>query len=262
MAESEIETETRERPRGIYLIPNLFTTAALFAGFYGIVASINADFTPAAIALVIAGVLDGLDGRIARLTKTQSDFGVQYDSMSDLVSFGLAPSMLVYNYSLASMGEFGNGLGKLGWLAAFMYAACAALRLARFNTQAGVADKRYFQGIASPAAAGLLTSVVWALHDNGFDGSDVYWLIAPLTVIAALLMVSNVRYFSFKAWPGDRVSFLWIFLIVVIFALLALDPPLVLAAIGVTYAASGPIMTIMGRDRRQRARARRREQAE
>src|SRR5215467_1203456 len=157
--------------RGIYLLPNLFTTGALFAGFYAIIAAISLQYSHAVVAILIAGVLDGLDGRVARLTNTQSEFGVQYDSLSDMVSFGLAPALVLYTWSLSSLKEYGSAWGKIGWAAAFIYAACAALRLARFNTQVGVADKRYFQGLASPAAAGLLMSFLWVAVDVGLDGT-------------------------------------------------------------------------------------------
>ncbi|HET7924556.1 MAG TPA: phosphatidylcholine/phosphatidylserine synthase, partial [Rhodanobacteraceae bacterium] len=166
----------RKPPRGIYLLPNLFTTGAMFAGFYAIVAAIGGRYVTAAIAVFVAGILDGLDGRVARLTGTQSEFGVQYDSLSDMVSFGLAPALVLYTWSLSSLKEYGSALGKIGWAAAFIYAACAALRLARFNTQVGVADKRYFQGLASPAAAGLCMSFVWTVEDFGYNGFDVQYV--------------------------------------------------------------------------------------
>ena len=161
------------RHRGIYLLPNLFTTAAMFAGFYAIVASIDGRYTEAAVAVFFAAVLDGMDGRVARMTGTQTEFGVQYDSLSDLVSFGLAPALVMYTWSLSSLRDFGPLWGKLGWAAAFVYAACAALRLARFNTQVGVADKRYFQGLASPAAAAVCMSFVWSVEKSGFSGDEL-----------------------------------------------------------------------------------------
>ena len=158
-----MESDKSIRRRGVYLLPNLLTSAALFAGFYSIISGINGEFEAAAIAIIVAGLLDGLDGRVARLTNTQSDFGEQYDSLADLISFGLAPALLAFNWSLASLSEISILAGKLGWLAAFLFAACAALRLARFNTQFGIADKRYFQGLASPAAAGTLVFTIWFL---------------------------------------------------------------------------------------------------
>src|SRR5579883_1915420 len=244
------------RPRrGIYLLPNLFTTGAMFAGFYAIVAAIGGRFTDAAIAVFIAGLLDGMDGRVARLTKTQSEFGVQYDSLSDLVSFGLAPALVMYTWSLQYLRDYGVLWGKLGWAAAFLYAACAALRLARFNTQVGVADKRYFQGLAIPAAAGLAMSYVWTMLDRGLRGEDVQFLTPVIAVAAGLLMVSRFRYYSFKAWPkSDRVPFYWIPLVVLILVALAVNPSHVLIGIAVLYALSGPVGTLWGLRRRRERR--------
>ena len=245
--------------RGIYLLPNLLTTGALFAGFYAIVAAMNGRFVAASEAVVIAGVLDGVDGRIARLTHTQSDFGVQYDSLSDLISFGLAPALVVYLWSLSSLADYGPVFGKVGWLAAFLFAACTALRLARFNTQAGVGDKRYFQGLASPAAAAVIITSIWACESAGLNGPEVSVIAAAITVTVALLMVSNIRYHSFKTWPKtDRVPFLWILLLVLLFVLLAIDLPKVLCGIAYTYAVSGPVMTLIGISRQRSARMRRR----
>jgi CDP-diacylglycerol--serine O-phosphatidyltransferase len=235
------------RHRGIYLLPNLFTTGAMFAGFYAIIAGIRGDFTAAAIAVFVAGLLDSMDGRVARLTNTQSEFGVQYDSLSDLVSFGLAPSLVMYTWSLQELGAWGPMWGKIGWAAAFIYAACAALRLARFNTQVGVADKRYFQGLASPAAAGLCMAFVWSMDKDGVSGADLAFVTPLFAVIAGLLMVSRVRYFSFKAWPArDRVPFIWIIAVVLILVLLAIDTAHVLLAIFALYALSGVILTLWG----------------
>jgi CDP-diacylglycerol--serine O-phosphatidyltransferase len=259
----EIPSGARKPPRGIYLLPNLFTTGAMFAGFYAIVAGIGGHYTSAAIAVFVAGLLDGLDGRVARLTHTQSEFGVQYDSLSDLVSFGLAPALVLYTWSLSSLRAYGSGWGKVGWTAAFIYAACAALRLARFNTQVGVADKRYFQGLASPAAAGLCMAFVWAVEDNALFGigvDDVQFITPVLAVVAGLLMVSRVRYFSFKAWPrSDRVPFIWIPAVVLVFVALAVDTAQVLFLIALAYLVSGPVMTLWGLRRRRGRRAARGE---
>jgi len=236
------------RRRGVYLLPNLLTSAALFAGFYSVISGINGKFEAAAIAIIVAGLLDGLDGRVARLTNTQSDFGEQYDSLSDLISFGLAPALLAFNWSLSSLSEISIMAGKLGWLAAFLFVACAALRLARFNTQAGIVDKRYFQGLASPAAAGTLVFTIWFFVDNGVAGETVRWLIFFETIVLGILMFTNVRYYSFKAGPsGDKVPAIWIFLAVLIIVLLALDPPIMGMIFGITYTLSGLLITIAGR---------------
>jgi len=243
-----MEPEKSIRRRGVYLLPNLLTSAALFAGFYSIISGINGKFEPAAIAIIVAGLLDGLDGRVARLTNTQSDFGEQYDSLADLISFGLAPALLAFNWSLASLSEISILAGKLGWLAAFLFTACAALRLARFNTQAGIADKRYFQGLASPAAAGTLVFTIWFFIDNGVAGETVRWLIFLETVVLGMLMFSKLRYFSFKAGPsGDKVPTTWVLLAVLIIVLLALDPPIMGMIFGSVYVFSGLIVTIAGR---------------
>jgi CDP-diacylglycerol--serine O-phosphatidyltransferase len=241
--------------KGVFLLPNALTTGALFAGFYSIISGINGHYSAGAIAVVVAGVLDGLDGRVARLTNTQSEFGVQYDSLSDLISFGLAPALLAFNWSLSSLRDFGPLAGKLGWLAAFLYVACAALRLARFNTQVGVEDKSYFQGLATPAAAGTMVSTIWFFTSHGIHGETVSWVIWLETVFLALLMFSRVRYFSGKTWPmGDRVPMYVLFLIVLVFALLAIDPPTVMLVVALVYVISGLAFTLF---RRQQWRTRR-----
>ena len=243
-----MESDKSIRRRGVYLLPNLLTSAALFAGFYSIISGINGKFEAAAIAIIVAGLLDGLDGRVARLTNTQSDFGEQYDSLADLISFGLAPALLAFNWSLASLSEISVVAGKLGWLASFLFAACAALRLARFNTQVGIADKRYFQGLASPAAAGTLVFTIWFFVDNGVAGDTVRWLIFFETIVLGILMFSRVRYFSFKVGPdGDRVPTTWILLAVLIMVMLALDPPIMGMIFGSAYVLSGLIITVAGR---------------
>ena len=225
--------------RGIYLLPNLFTTGALFAGFYSIVAAINEQFEPAAIAIFVAMVLDGLDGRIARLTNTTSEFGMEYDSLSDMVSFGLAPALIMYQWALSD-------IGKLGWLASFIYTASAALRLARFNTQASSIDKRFFQGLPSPAAAAVLAGMIWFGSDFGLnDGSAVIVFCLPITILAGILMVSNIRYHSFKKLDlKGKVPFMAVLIIVAIFVLVAVEPSLVLCTITILYALSGPILTL------------------
>jgi len=244
--------------KGVFLLPNALTTGAMFAGFYSIISGINGHFIAGAVAVVVAGVLDGLDGRVARLTNTQSEFGVQYDSLSDLISFGLAPALLAFNWSLSSMSDISPFAGKLGWLAAFLFAACAALRLARFNTQASSGDKSYFQGLASPAAAGTLVATIWFFADQGVSGESVRWLLWFETVTLGLLMFSRVRYFSGKSWPtGDRIPIGFLFLVVLVFVLLAADPPSVLMVIGIIYVSSGLVMTVLGRQQWKNRRSRR-----
>lgn len=224
--------------RGIYLLPNMLTTAGLFSGFYAIVASMNGQFQMAAIAIFIAMVFDGLDGRVARLTNTESDFGAEFDSMADIVSFGMAPALVAYNWALAD-------LGKLGWLAAFIYVAGGALRLARFNTMLGSADKRYFQGLAIPSAAAIVAGMVWVGAKYEISPDAVDWLVALFTVACGLLMVSNFRYHSFKDvdWRG-KVNFLVILVVVLIFVVVATEPALVLFVLFTAYAVSGPVLTI------------------
>ena len=231
--------------RGIYLLPSIFTTFALFAGFYSIVASINGDFTLAAISIMVAMLWDTLDGRIARLTNTQSAFGAEYDSLSDLVSFGVAPALLVYLWSLSD-------LGRIGWLAAFIYLTCAALRLARFNTQVGVADKRYFQGLSSPASAGVISSMIWLKFWN-FEYLDFgvvslsYYIGVSITILCGLLMVSNVRYFSFKEFDSiEKASFRFLIFTVLGLILLLYKPNIVLFTGFFIYMLSGPLITIIG----------------
>ena len=245
------------RSRGIYLLPNLFTTAGLFAGFYAIIAAANGDFVNASIAVFVAAVMDGLDGRVARLTGTSSEFGVQYDSLADLVSFGLAPSLVMYHWSLSALKFDGGTLGRVGWAVAFLYAACAALRLARFNTQVGVVDKRWFVGLASPAAAGLMMSFVWAFADGelGWSGEELRYVALAVTLVAGLLMVSRIRYWSFKGSGeggarADRVPFAVLLVVPVAIAVLVIDLPRVLLAVGVIYALSGPVMALGWRSKR------------
>ncbi|WP_189376461.1 CDP-diacylglycerol--serine O-phosphatidyltransferase [Thalassotalea profundi] len=224
--------------RGIYLLPNLLTTAGLFSGFFAVVSSMNGHFANAAIAIFVAMIFDGLDGRVARMTNTQSEFGAEYDSMADMVSFGIAPGLVAYNWAL-------SGMGKFGWLAAFVFVAAAALRLARFNTQVGVADKRYFQGLASPAAAGVIASLVWVGTEYELNGQDFGLVLGVITIVSGLLMVSNFRYNSFKDvdWKG-KVNFIVVLLIVLVFVIVAASPAELLSVIFVLYASSGPFTTI------------------
>lgn len=224
-----------DRPvrRGIYLLPNAITTAALFCGFYAIVMAMNQKFDQASIAIFFAMLLDGLDGRVARLTNTQSEFGAQYDSLSDMVSFGVAPALVVYEWSL-------RGLGKLGWLAAFVYCAGAALRLARFNANLGVVDKRYFQGLPSPAAAALVAGFVWIMDDLNFVGAHLSWFSWGVTVFAGVTMVLSVPFYSFKDIHfRQSIPFMAALLIVLAYVAISTDPPKILFALFVLYALSG-----------------------
>ncbi|UTW45229.1 CDP-diacylglycerol--serine O-phosphatidyltransferase [bacterium SCSIO 12696] len=232
------------RRKGIFLLPNLLTTGALFSGFYAILAGMNGHFEVAAIAIFVAMVFDGLDGRVARLTNTQSAFGVEYDSLSDMVSFGVAPAVVSFSWGL-------NQLGKVGWAIAFIYVSCAALRLARFNTQVGTVDSRYFMGLASPPAAALVAAMVWAGHDTEI-GVGLALVAGIITALAGVLMVLNVRYQSFKGLDlRGRVPFVMILVAVFVFVVVSIDPPKILLLMGIAYAASGPITHIVQRLRKQ-----------
>lgn len=221
--------------KGVYLLPNLITTGALFSGFYAIIAGMSHNFESAAIAIFVAMILDGLDGRVARMTNTASEFGVQYDSLSDMVSFGLAPALVMFSWGFEE-------LGKLGWTAAFTYAACAALRLARFNTQVDVVDKRYFVGLASPAAAAIVAGIVWQWHDAVLS-AEVAVLVAVVTAFSGLLMVSNLQYSSFKGVDlRGRVPFVVMLAIVIAFAVVTSAPSTMLLVIFGIYGLSGPVL--------------------
>ncbi len=233
----EAEHRTGARHKGVYLLPNLFTTAALFAGFYAIVAAMNGHFENAALGIIIAGVLDGMDGGVARMTNTQSKFGAEYDSLSDCVAFGVAPGLVAYAWAL-------SGLGKFGWAAAFIYVACAALRLARFNVQAEASDKRFFIGLPSPTGAGLVATLVWLGASRGIEGADISWLVAVVVAGAGLLMVSSVKYHSFKEFHIGRVPFKMLLGVIIAFAIVFLDPPLVLLSVAVIYVAVGLLMSL------------------
>jgi len=258
---SDAQGARRPARRGIYLLPNLLTTTALFFGFFAIISGINGEYATAALAVFVAMVMDTLDGRVARATRTQTDFGVEYDSISDMISFGLAPSLVVYEWALRDLSALGPLAEKFGWLAAFVYAACAGLRLARFNTQAAAADKRFFQGLPSPAAAATLAGFVWAGDRLGFSGATIGVLALLLTLVAGLLMVSNIRFYSFKEVDFRfRVPFVAIVLIVVVIALTSVYPPLVLFLIALPYLVSGPILTVVRRRQRRRRRRGHRKQ--
>lgn len=224
----------RFRRQGIYLLPNLFTTASLFAGFYAIVQAMNGAFDRAAIAIFVAMVLDSLDGRVARLTRTQSEFGAEFDSLSDMVSFGAAPALIMYEWALKDMG-------RLGWIAAFTYCAAAALRLARFNTNIDIVDKRFFQGLPSPAAAALVVGFIWVSDDFGIRREDVMRAIAcAFTFFAGITMVTNIRFYSFKDLNFRRSVPFWAALLMVLSLLLiSANPPLVLFGVFVAYSISG-----------------------
>lgn len=225
----DVGDEKKQPHKGVYLLPNLFTTAALFSGFYSIIAAMNENFTHAAVAIFISMIFDGLDGRVARLTHTQSAFGAEYDSLADMVSFGIAPALVVFTWSLAP-------LGKIGWIAAFIYAVGAALRLARFNTMLGVEEKRYFTGLPSPAAAALVAGVIWAANDKGVTGESMATIMALLVPITGLLMVSNVKYRSFKDLNlKGRVPFVVLLIAVLVLVLVALEPALVLMSVFCLY---------------------------
>lgn len=227
------------RQRGIYLLPNLFTTGAMFAGFYAITSALDGRFETSAIAIFVAMILDGLDGRVARMTNTESEFGVQYDSLSDMVSFGVAPGIVMYIWALAS-------LGKLGLFAAFVHTAGGALRLARFNTQVEVADRRYFQGLPSPAAAAILAGALWISLELGYDVDTIKYIVLVLTVSTGLLMVSNFRYSSFKEIDlKGRVPFVVAIIVMLGIGFVMAQAEIMLFVIALGYAISGPIITLL-----------------
>lgn len=231
----------RIRSQGIYLLPNLFTTAALFAGFFAVVKAMGGQFEASAVAIFCAMVLDGMDGRVARMTHTQSEFGAQYDSLADMVSFGVAPALVMYEWAL-------KDLGRYGWMAAFVYCACAALRLARFNTQIAVTDKRFFTGLPSPSAAALVAGLVWLGMNNEWpSGRPLSWTAFALTLFAGLTMISNVPYWSFKEFNVRRaVPFVALVVVVLLLALVAGHPPETLFALFCVYALSGYVYWLWG----------------
>ncbi len=225
--------------KGIYLLPNLITTAALFAGFYAVIAGMNGHFEMGAIAIFVAMVLDGLDGRIARMTNSCSAFGTEYDSLSDMISFGLAPALLMYQWAL-------HDFGKLGWLIAFIFTVGAALRLARFNTQVSMADKRYFQGLPSPAAAAVLAGFVWMVETHEIQTGIEYYIALLLTLVTGLMMVSNLRFSSFKAIDlKGKVPFVTLLVFVLIIVVVTLSPAIILFLAVLLYMISGPVMTLI-----------------
>jgi len=230
------ESESR-KGRGIYLLPNIFTTAGMFAAFYAIVAAMDAHFQVAVVAIFISIVADTLDGRVARLTNTQSDFGAQYDSLADMMSFGVAPALVIFSWGL-------HDLGKLGWLIAFVYTAATALRLARFNLQTTSDDKRYFHGLPCPSAAAILAAYVWLCTDNLLQAQALNIIALLLTFLVSFLMVSNISYYSFKDLDlKGRVPFIAVLLVVLVFVGVSVNPPFVLFASFFVYAMSGPVLT-------------------
>ncbi len=248
------EPTNKPKKRGIYILPNLFTIGTLFAGFYAIISGMSHRFDQAAFAIFIAMLLDSLDGRIARLTNTATAFGAEFDSLADMVSFGVAPPLVMYAWTL-------NNFGKLGWLAAFIYAAAVALRLARFNTQIGKASKRYFQGIPCPAPAGVMAGLIWTCNQFGIYNQALGIGALILTALLGIFMVSNIRYRSFKDLNlKSKSSFVAILLIVLIIVLIAIDPAPILFAVFFIYAFSGPVLTLWGL-RQKKALKRRRKLA-
>ncbi|MBZ9540037.1 MULTISPECIES: CDP-diacylglycerol--serine O-phosphatidyltransferase [Modicisalibacter] len=236
VVEETVENGKKVRRRGIYLLPNLFTTSALFSGFFAVVAAINGDFAAAAIAIFVSMVLDGLDGRVARLTNTQSAFGAEYDSLADMLSFGVAPAVVAFSWIL-------QDVGKIGWIAAFVYVAGAALRLARFNVQLGSTDKKWFIGLPSPSAAALVAGCVWVFHSFEIEAYAFKLLMTFIVVAAGVLMVSNIRYYSFKEIDlKGPVPFVALLAIVLIFVVISLEPSVMLLALFGCYVASGPLM--------------------
>lgn len=239
------------RARGIYLLPNLFTLGALFAGFYAVVAAMKGIFDHAAIAIIVAMLMDTLDGRVARLTNTQTPFGAQLDSLSDMISFGIAPALVIYSFST-------NYLGKIGWLASFVYTAAAALRLARFNTRISSNDKRYFQGLASTPGAGIIAGLVWVCVEYDITGYSIRLLASIVTITVGLLMVSNIKYRSFKDLDlKGNVSFMVILLVVFFFVLISIDPPDIFFIIFLLYGFSGPVTRIWHTFHKRRLRKKR-----
>ncbi|WP_136255848.1 CDP-diacylglycerol--serine O-phosphatidyltransferase [Onishia niordana] len=247
VVEEAVEDGKKIRRRGIYLLPNLFTTSALFSGFFAVVAGINGDFSAASIAIFIAMVLDGLDGRVARMTNTQSAFGAEYDSLADMISFGMAPALVAFTWIL-------QDIGKIGWVVAFLYVACAALRLARFNVQIGSTDKKWFIGLPSPSAAALVAASVWTFHS--FDANAFFFKLLMLAVVAAagVLMVSNIRYYSFKDVDlKGPVPFVVLLAIVLGFVVISVEPAVMLLLLFAVYVASGPVLAALRKVKKQPA---------
>lgn len=233
----------KKQHKGIYLLPNGVTIAALFCGFYAIVMSLNLDFRQSTVAIFLGMILDSMDGRLARLTRTQSEFGAQLDSLSDMVTFGVAPALVAYEWAL-------KGMGKIGWVAAFIYCVCAALRLARFNTNIAVVDKRFFQGLPSPAAAGIVAGLIWFMVDVNIAASDADWACWIITLISGLTMVTNLPFYSFKSMPLQKsVPFILVIVVVLLLVAIVFDPPKVLFTLFVVYGLSGYVLYLYGKAR-------------
>ncbi len=244
------QSTRRRRSRGIYLLPNLFTTSALGAGFYAVIEAHRGDYGTAAVAILVAMILDGFDGRVARMTGTTTEFGAEYDSMADMISFGLAPAYLVFAFSLSTLPE--ASFGQLGWVVAFVYTACCGLRLARFNVAVGTADKRFFQGLACPTAAVINASLVLVLGELGYAGEDIVALAAVVMLVTGLLMVSSFPYYSFKDLGATRKHpFAVALAVLLILVTTAIDPPKMILVAAVLYALSGPIWTLVRLSRRR-----------
>ena len=235
VADRASEPGQRKPRKGVYVLPNMITLAALFGGFYAVVMAMNNRFDLAALGVFAAIVLDGLDGRVARMTNTQSAFGEQMDSLSDMVSFGAAPALIAYEWAL-------KGLGRWGWVAAFVYCACAALRLARFNVNTAVVDKRFFQGLPSPGAAAIVAGFIWVMTETGVKGPSVAWIMLGIALFAGLTMVTNLPFYSFKDFQKVSVPFAAIVLIALVIAAISIDPPVLLFAVFVSYGLSGYVL--------------------
>ena len=239
-------TIDRKKFSGVYLLPNLITTASLFSGFYSIISSINGNITTAIFAIIIAMVLDGLDGRVARLTNTQTSFGAYYDSLSDMICFGVAPALLMYIWSLSNFNTFGWHWSQIAWIACFIYVAAAALRLARFNSKSQTQDKKYFIGLASPAAAAVIVCYAWLIQNSSINVESISGLSLLVLLGLSVLMISNITYYSFKDFDlRHRVPHITLFLMVLALSFISFDPPKVLLSFFAIYALSGPILLIL-----------------
>ena len=241
-----VEDKQKRKIPGVFLLPNLITTSALFSGFYSVISSINGNFLDSVFAILIAMILDGLDGRIARLTNTQTSFGAYYDSLSDLLCFGMAPALLLYLWSLTQLNLIGWHWSNVAWISCFIFVASVALRLARFNSKLITSDKKYFTGLASPASAAVVICYAWMIEDAGLNIKDFNWISVSLLSILSFLMISNITYYSFKDFNiRHKVPHISLFAIVLILSFISFDPPLVLFSFFIFYALSGPTMLLI-----------------